>query len=73
MKDETKEYVMELLATMMVQDKASMEHREFTDVFREFRRSCTFEALFDESTGLWMNGPDYIAEEYDDELARIST
>ena len=72
MKEESREYVMETLATMVVQDRAEAENRDFTDVLREFRRSKTFEKLFDESTGLWMNGPDYISDEYSIELGEYS-
>lgn len=72
MKEESREYVMETLATMVVQERAEAENRDFTDVLRDFRRSRTFEKLFDESTGLWMNGPDYISDEYSIELGQIS-
>ena len=70
MKEESREYVMQTLATMVVQDRAAAENRSFEEVLREFRRSKTFGKLFDESTGLWMNGPDYISEEYDLELQK---
>ena len=32
--------------------------------FMRFMKSKTAEMLFDESTYMWMNGPDYIADEY---------
>ena len=70
MKEESREYVMNTLATMVVQDRAETEQRPFTQVFSEFRKSATYEELFDPDTGLWMNGPDYISEEYDLELKR---
>ena len=69
MKQESRGFAMESLATMVVQDRALMENRSFADVLREFRKSKTFERLFDESTDLWMNGPDYISDEYSMELA----
>ena len=68
MRKESREYAMELLATMVVQDRAISEKRNFVDILREFRRSKTFADLFDESTDLWMNGPDYISDEYTNEL-----
>jgi len=69
-KEEVRETAMELLATMMLRDRAEREGRSFTDVFSEVRRSKTFEHLFDPEYGLWMNGPDYISEEYDLECQR---
>lgn len=68
MRQESREYAMESLATMVVQDRAMMENRSFAEVLREFRRSETFDRLFDETTDLWMNGPDYISDEYSIEL-----
>ena len=59
-----------LLVTMVVQDRADRESRPFSEVFSEFRRSDTYAQLFDPKTGLWMNGPDYISDEYDLELQR---
>ena len=35
-----------------------------TKAFTRFMKSKTAEMLFDESTYMWMNGPDYIADEY---------
>ena len=37
---------------------------------REFRKSHTYQNLYDSRTGLWENGPDYLSEEYDDELRK---
>ena len=68
MKEESREFAMELLATMVVMDRAKREKCSTMDVFKKFRRSGTFEQLFDSETGLWMNGPDYISYEYDLEL-----
>ena len=70
MTNESREYAMELLAIMVVDERAIKENRTQEEIFREFRRSRTFENLFDSETGLWMNGPDYISEEYDLELER---
>ena len=68
MKASQREYVMGLLVSMMVHDRAGRESRPFVDVFSEFRRSRTYQNLMDPETGLWMNGPDYLSEEYDMEL-----
>ena len=70
MSEDSRELAMNMLATMVVHDRAEREGRSFEDVFSEFRRSETFDALYDPDTELWMNGPDYISEEYDLELER---
>ena len=70
MNEESREHAMELLATMMVVDKAEKENKSQEEVWREFRKSLTYSNLFEPETGLWMNGPDYISEEYDEELKR---
>ena len=69
MNQSSREFVMDLLATMMLQARAEDEGRSFQDLFAEFRRSKTFEMLYDPLTGLWENGPVYLAAEYDRELA----
>lgn len=73
MKPELREFAMELLAKMVVEDRAKQEKRMPEDVLKEFRKSRTFEELFDPETELWTNGPDYISGEYDLELQRKST
>lgn len=70
MKSESKKYIMETLAEMVVEDRAGKENRGYSDVFAEFRRSRTYEELFTDETGLWETGPAYISETYDDEIKR---
>lgn len=70
MSDESRTYAMNLLATMVVQERAEREDRDFEEVFSEFRKSDTYANLYNYETGLWMNGPDYISDEYDLELER---
>ena len=70
MRKEAMEHAMELLAAMVVEERALKENRTREEVFKEFRRSRTYEELFDPETGLWENGPDYISDEYDLELER---
>ena len=72
MKEATKEYAMNLLATMAIHGLAERDGRCFEDVFSEFRRSDTYARLYDSDTELWMNGPDYISDEYDLELGHAS-
>lgn len=70
MTESSREYAMELLATMVVADRAEKENRTSQEVFSEFRRSETFAKLFDPELELWVNGPDYISDEYDMELGK---
>ena len=69
MKAEFREQAMQALVAMVVEDRAKKEKRPAVEVLRQFRRSRTYAMLFDKDTGLWMNGPDYISEEYDLEIA----
>ena len=66
MTESSREYAMELLATMVMADKAEKENRTPQEVFSEFRKSDTFAKLFDPELELWI----YISDEYDMELAR---
>ncbi len=63
------EYTMELLAMMASVNIARSQKISRTKAFSKFIRSKTGEMLFDESTDMWMNGPDYIADEYRMEMA----
>ncbi len=58
------EYTMELLAMMASINIARRQKISRTKAFSKFIRSETGRMLFDESTDMWMNGPDYIADEY---------
>ena len=58
------EYTIELLAAMAVTNLARRQKISRTKAFTRFIKSKTAEMLFDESTYMWMNGPDYIADEY---------
>jgi hypothetical protein len=64
MKMSENEYSMELLAAMASMNIARRQKISKTKAFTRFMKSKTAEMLFDETTGMWMNGPDYIADEY---------
>ena len=70
MKISKNEYTIELLAAMASQNIAKRQKISRTKAFARFMRSKTAEMLFDESTYMWMNGPDYIADEYRREIKR---
>ncbi len=58
------EYTMQLLAAMVSQNIAKRQKISREKAFFRFMKSKTGHMLFDESTDMWMNGPDYIADEY---------
>ena len=64
MKESENEYILELLAAMVAQNIAKRQKISRRKAFTRFMKSKTAEMLFDESTYMWMNGPDYIADEY---------
>ncbi len=64
MKVSENEYTIELLAAMAAENLAKRFKISRTKAFTRFMKSKTAEMLFDESTYMWMNGPDYIADEY---------
>lgn len=64
MKPSKYEYTMELLAAMAAEIIARRQKISKIRAFDRFMRSKTAEMLFDDSFDLWMNGPDYIADEY---------
>ena len=62
------EYTMQLLAAMVSENIAKRQRISREKAFFRFMRSKTGQMLFDESTDMWMNGPDYIA---DAKIARL--
>ncbi len=58
------EYTMELLAGMAAINIARQQKISRSKAFFRFMKSQTAAMLFDEETDMWMNGPDYIADEY---------
>ena len=65
------EYTMELLAAMASEIIAKRQKISKVKAFMRFMKSKTAEMLFDESTYMWMNGPDYIADEYNREMETL--
>ncbi len=69
MKASKYEYSMQLLAGMASINIAQKQKISRTKAFFKFMMSKTAEMLFDETTDMWMNGPDYIADEYRREMS----
>lgn len=63
------EFTMVSLAAMVIEDRAKKYGKSQEKVLRDFRKSNTFNMLFDQESGLWQAGPDYISDMYDTENA----
>lgn len=72
MKEDMYEYSMELLAAMAAENIARQQKISKIKAFDRFMRSLTAKMLFDPNLTFWMNGPDYIADEYRREHGIIS-
>ena len=62
------EFGMELLAAMSATVIAKKQKISKIRAFDRFMKSETARMLFDQDTGMWLNGPDYIADEYKREM-----
>lgn len=50
-------------------EKFSAKHSvPFDSAFFQFTKSYAYEALFDYETGIWMEGPDYLMDLYEEAL-----
>ena len=63
------EYTMELLSAMTASEIARRQNISKTQAFDKFIQSETANMLFDEELCFWWNGPDYLADEYEKEMA----
>lgn len=50
----------------MLEDYSAEQGIPFEEAFSQFAISPIYNALFDYSTGLWREGPDYLREIYND-------
>ena len=62
------EFGMELLAAMSAAVIAKRQKISRIRAFDKFIKSETARMLFDQDSGMWLNGPDYIADEYKREM-----
>jgi len=60
-------FTVDLLITMVVEELAKETGKDYKEVLTDFLTSKTGKALYDDSNGLWHNGPSYIAAMYIDE------
>lgn len=67
------EYTMELLAAMTATEIAKRHNISKVQAFDKFIQSKTADMLFDDELNFWCNGPDYLADEYEREMAHYET
>lgn len=67
---EQKEYAIDLLVTLVVEELEKNPGGNSTSLLNAFVASKTGALLYDESSKLWWNGPSYIADIYREELQR---
>ena len=68
--DEQKEVCATLVMRTMLTDYCTDTGAVFADELLKFAQSNTYDALYDFSTGLWREGPDYLADIYKNEQQR---
>lgn len=64
----SKEYIIDLLIAMVVEELAEETGKDRKDILIDFLSSKTGKFLYDETTKLWWSGPSYIAEMYMQEV-----
>ena len=55
-----------LVMQAMLEDYCTETGVSFNQAFLEFSSSTAYKELFDYSTGLWMEGPDYLRNVFED-------
>lgn len=53
----------------MIEKYSEKNGLPFEDVFFKFTNSYVYTALFDYETGIWMEGPDYLMNLFEESLA----
>lgn len=56
----------------MLEDYSVEKGIAFEDAFFKFASSPVYEMLFDYSTGLWMEGPDYLRDIFEEMISKTT-
>lgn len=67
--DEQKNFAIDLMVTLVVDELANELPMDRTKLLQSFVASKTGALLYDEASKLWWNGPSYIAEMYKMEMS----
>lgn len=65
--DQQKELCAITVMRSMLEDYSVEKGITFEEAFFQFAESKTYSTLFDYSTGLWMDGPDYLRDTFESE------
>lgn len=68
--DQQKEMCAIITMRSMLEDYVAETGKDFSNVFFEFTSSHTYQMLFDYSTGLWREGPDYLKALFIESLSK---
>ena len=68
--DQQKELCAVSVMRSMLEDYSALNHIDFEQALLMFGQSKTYQALYDFSTGMWREGPDYLRSWFADELSR---
>ena len=55
----------------MIEKYSEKNFIPFEEAFFQFTNSYIYDALFDYETGIWMEGPDYLMNLYEDALNNV--
>lgn len=69
--EEQKNFAVDAMVALVVEELAHDLKLEPTTMLRDFVSSKTGNLLYDESSKLWWNGPSYIADMYKKEIAAM--
>ena len=65
MSNDLKTVTIELILTAAIDDYAKKTGKSVSEVRNEFIESGAYDALYDEETGLWTQGPDYFIDYFE--------
>lgn len=65
MSNDLKTVTIELILTAAIDDYAKKTGKAVSEVRNEFIESGAYDALYDEETGLWTQGPDYFIDYFE--------
>ena len=65
MSNDLKTVTIELILTAAIDDYTKKTGKAVSEVRNEFIESGAYDALYDEETGLWTQGPDYFIDYFE--------
>ena len=65
MNDESRINAIELILTSAIDDYSKRTGKTISEIRNELIQSGTYDAIYDEETGLWTQGPDYFIDYFE--------